>query len=165
MLTRPPVIAFIGLGANLGDAAATVREAAQAIALLPGTTLLALSSLYRSSPIDAPGPDFVNAVARVNTRLSPHELLSAMQHLESVHGRLRPYRNAPRTLDLDLLTYGNVQFEDAVLTIPHPRAHLRRFVVEPMAELEPDGAIPGQGSLTDLLHGLTGQALQRLPPG
>jgi 2-amino-4-hydroxy-6-hydroxymethyldihydropteridine diphosphokinase len=165
MLTRPPVIAFIGLGANLGDAAATVREAAQALARLPGTTLLALSSLYRSSPIDAPGPDFVNAVARLSTRLSPHELLSALQALESAHGRLRPYRNAPRTLDLDLLTYDHLQHEDAALTIPHPRAHLRRFVVEPMAELEPDGAIPGRGSLSDLLHGLTGQALQRLPSG
>ncbi len=162
---RPPVIAFIGLGANLGDAVATVREAAESIARLPHTTLLALSSLYRSSPIDAGGPDFVNAVARVSTQLGAHELLQAMQALEAEHGRQRPYRNAPRTLDLDLLCYGELQSSDAVLTLPHPRAHLRRFVLAPMIELAPDGLLPGRGPLAALLPAVADQKVMRLPAG
>lgn len=157
---RDPSIAFIGLGANLGDAAATVREAAQAIATIPRTRLLALSSLYRSSPIDAGGPDFVNAVAKVETTLSPMELLTALQSIEQYHGRQRPYRNAPRTLDLDILTYDDQRSDDPTLTLPHPRAHLRRFVVEPLAELWPEGELPGRGRLTALLQSVADQEVE-----
>jgi 2-amino-4-hydroxy-6-hydroxymethyldihydropteridine diphosphokinase len=162
---RAPVIAHIGLGANLGDASATVREAAAALFRLPHTTPLALSSLYRSSPVDAAGPDFINAVARVSTRLGAHELLQALQALEAAHGRRRPYRNAPRTLDLDLISYGDLQCSDAVLTLPHPRAHLRRFVLEPLAEVAPDGMLPGHGPLARLLQGVADQSVHRLPAG
>lgn len=162
MVARRPVIAFIGLGANLGDAVATVQHAAGSLASLPHTRRLAVSSLYRSRPVDASGPDFVNAVVRLSTGLGPHELLAALQALEAEHGRRRPYRNAPRTLDLDMLTYGDLQCDDPTLTLPHPRAHLRRFVIEPMAELEPDGALPGRGSLAMLLQGLGDQLVQRM---
>ncbi|HRM93720.1 MAG TPA: 2-amino-4-hydroxy-6-hydroxymethyldihydropteridine diphosphokinase, partial [Alicycliphilus sp.] len=101
--------AWIGLGANLGDARAALRSAVQAMATLPGTRLLRVSSLYRSAPVDAGGPDYLNAVAELDTTLAPLELLHALQRIEQAAGRERPYRNAPRTLDLDLLLYGTLR--------------------------------------------------------
>lgn len=133
----PAVHAWVGLGANLGDAAAALRQAVQALAHTPGIRLLRTSSLYRSAPVDAHGPDYLNAVAEIATTLSPHDLLAALQALEHAAGRERPYRNAPRTLDLDLLLYGTLRLDSAELTVPHPRMGERAFVLLPLAELAP----------------------------
>jgi 2-amino-4-hydroxy-6-hydroxymethyldihydropteridine diphosphokinase len=104
---------------------------------LPGTRLLRVSSLYRSAPVDAGGPDYLNAVAELDTTLAPLELLHALQRIEQAAGRERPYRNAPRTLDLDLLLYGTLRLDSAELTVPHPRMGERAFVLLPLAELAP----------------------------
>ncbi|MBI3349939.1 MAG: 2-amino-4-hydroxy-6-hydroxymethyldihydropteridine diphosphokinase [Burkholderiales bacterium] len=131
--------AYVGLGANLGaDLLATLTQAAQALAALPDTRLLALSSAWRSAPIDAGGPDFLNAVAALETGLPPLELLDALQAIEQAHGRERPYRNAPRTLDLDLLLYGGLVLDTPRLTLPHPRLAERAFVLRPLLEIAPD---------------------------
>ena len=128
---------FVGLGANLGDALGTVRAALAAIGRLPQTTLIAASSFYRSAPLDADGPDYVNAVAQLRSELAPPALLAQLQGIEQRFGRERPYRHAPRTLDLDLLCYGERASATATLTLPHPRMHLRAFVLAPLAELAP----------------------------
>jgi 2-amino-4-hydroxy-6-hydroxymethyldihydropteridine diphosphokinase len=132
---------FVGLGANLGDATATVRAALQALDEMPGTRCVARSSLYRSAPIDAQGADYINAVAQLQTELSPAALLEALQAIEARFGRERPYRNAPRTLDLDLLLYGQRRIVTPALTVPHPRMHERAFVLVPLAEIAPDLAL------------------------
>ena len=129
--------AWIGLGANLGDARATLRSAVQAMAALPGTRVLRVSSLYRSAPVDANGPDYLNAVVELDTTLAPLDLLHALQAIEQGAGRERPYRNAPRTLDLDLLLYHEQRLNGAQLTVPHPRMYERAFVLLPLAELAP----------------------------
>jgi 2-amino-4-hydroxy-6-hydroxymethyldihydropteridine diphosphokinase len=131
------VSAWIGLGANLGDARATLRSAVQAMAALPGTRVLRASSLYRSAPVDANGPDYLNAVVELDTTLAPLDLLHALQAIEQGAGRERPYRNAPRTLDLDLLLYHEQRLNGAELTVPHPRMYERAFVLLPLAELAP----------------------------
>ena len=133
-----PVIAHVGLGANLGPAAQGVALALQALDGLPGTHLLRGSSLYRSAPFEAGGPDFINAVAALQTRLNAPELLLALQGLENAAGRRRPYPNAPRTLDLDLLLYGDARIDSPLLTVPHPRLHERAFVLLPLAEIAPE---------------------------
>jgi 2-amino-4-hydroxy-6-hydroxymethyldihydropteridine diphosphokinase len=131
--------AYVGLGANLGaDLLATLAQAAQALAALPGTRLVALSSAWRSAPVDAGGPDFLNAVAALDTTLSPLELLDGLQTIEQAHGRERPYRNAPRTLDLDLLLYGDEVLDTPRLTLPHPRLGERAFVLRPLLEIAPE---------------------------
>ena len=132
---------FVGLGANLGDAVATVRAALQALDEMPGTRCVAHSALYRSAPIDAQGSDYVNAVAQLHTRLSPVALLLQLQTIEERFGRERPFRNAPRTLDLDLLLYGQRRIATLQLTVPHPRMHERAFVLVPLAEIAPDLAL------------------------
>ncbi|MED5618628.1 2-amino-4-hydroxy-6-hydroxymethyldihydropteridine diphosphokinase [Ideonella sp. BN130291] len=157
-----PHTAFVGLGANLGDPAATVRDAAAAIARVPGVEAMSLSSLYRSAPVDAGGPDFVNAVAQLRTGLSPQALLAALQAIEQQHGRQRPYRNAPRTLDLDLLLVDQIRIDTPELTLPHPRLHLRAFVLQPLAELAPGLVIPGQGPLALWLQRCADQPIERL---
>lgn len=130
--------AYVGLGANLGtDLLATLTQAASALAALPRTRLVALSSAWRSAPVDAGGPDFLNAVAALDTALSPIELLDALQAIEQAHGRERPYRNAPRTLDLDLLLHGDHVLDTARLTLPHPRLGERAFVLRPLLEIAP----------------------------
>jgi len=154
--------AYIGLGANLGDARATLDAACDALARLPGSTLSARSSWYRSAPIDARGPAFINGVAAVDTTLTPLELLDALQAIEQRHGRERPYRNAPRTLDLDLLLYGEQQLQSERLTVPHPRLHERAFVLQPLAELAPALQIPGRGPVHELLERVAGQDVERL---
>ena len=158
-----PERVFVGLGANLADAGATVRQALQALAALPGTRLVAASSLYRTAPVDANGPDFINAVAELSTALEPLPLLHALQAIELAHGRLRPYRNAPRTLDLDLLFHGQRVIDEPTLTVPHPRLHLRAFVLEPLAELAPELQHPRLGPLAALRAALPPQAIERLP--
>lgn len=134
--------AYIALGANLGDASATIKQAIQNLASLPKTELLRASPLYRTAPIEASGPDFINAVALVRTQLKPHELLTALQTQENEQGRRRPYRNAPRTLDLDIVCMfgpqGEVRMNDATLTLPHPRMLARAFVLVPLADIAPE---------------------------
>jgi 2-amino-4-hydroxy-6-hydroxymethyldihydropteridine diphosphokinase len=134
---RDPVIAYVGLGANLGDARRAVNEAIAAIARLPETSLTGQSSLYRTAPVDAGGPDYVNAVAEISTRLTAPELLAQLQRLEQAAGRKRPYVNAPRTLDLDLLLYGRASIDSPRLQVPHPRMNTRAFVLVPLAEIAP----------------------------
>lgn len=156
------VRAYIGLGANLGDPAQTLARAIDALKVLPQLTWVARSSLYRSAPVDAAGPDFLNAVAAVDTRLGAQALLQALLAIEARHGRARPYRNAPRTLDLDLLLYGDHVLDTPALTVPHPRLHLRAFVLEPLAELAPGLEIPRRGPLARWRAAATGQAVSRL---
>src|ERR1700712_4676719 len=154
--------AFIGLGANLGDARAALEAAVQALAALPDTALIACSSIWRSAPIDSSGPDYLNAVVRIETALSPQALLVALQRIELAHGRERPYRNAPRTLDLDLELYGDRNINEPDLIVPHPRLHERAFVLRPLAEIAPDVQIPGRGPLAKLLPGGAGAGNDRL---
>ena len=127
----------IGLGANLGDAQQTLSWAVQALAQLAQTQLLAVSSLYSTKPIDSSGPDYLNAVALVRTQQAPLAFLQALQALELQAGRERPYRNAPRTLDLDIELWGEWRSEDPVLIVPHPRMWERAFVLVPLAEIAP----------------------------
>ena len=162
---------FIGLGANLGDARATLRDALNALQALAAPGSFRASSTYGSAPVDSSGPDYVNAVARLRTALSPHALLDALQAIEQRFGRERPYRNAPRTLDLDVLLFGvegdagGAVIEDDRLVVPHPRAAQRSFVLAPLAELWPGGEIPGAGRVADLLAAARrdpGQRVERL---
>jgi len=134
---RKPVVAYIGLGANLGDSRLAVLMAMDAIADLDGLALMRMSSLYGSAPVDAGGADYVNAVVEVQTVLKPLLLLTALQSLEARAGRLRSYRNAPRALDLDLLLYGEKCVKKPALVVPHPRMWERAFVLRPLAELAP----------------------------
>ncbi|MGE0330080.1 MAG: 2-amino-4-hydroxy-6-hydroxymethyldihydropteridine diphosphokinase [Ramlibacter sp.] len=136
-MTREPVPAWVALGANLGDAPQTVRDAVTAIGQLPGTTVEKQSSLYRTAPVDSSGPDYINAVVEIVTALPAPELLAALQAIEQAAGRERPYRNAPRTLDLDVLLFGGGSISSPALTIPHPRMHERAFVLVPLAEIAP----------------------------
>ncbi len=131
-------MACVALGANLGDAVATVQQALRDVACLPDTQLFKASSLYRSAPYEAQGPDFINAVALLHTQLSPLALLHALQALELASGRERPFKNAPRTLDLDIVFYGDVELATHELTLPHPRWHERAFVLQPLAEIWPE---------------------------
>jgi 2-amino-4-hydroxy-6-hydroxymethyldihydropteridine diphosphokinase len=158
-----PVAAYIGIGANLGDARANVEDALARLAALPGARLAAASSLYRTAPIDSSGDDYVNAVALLDTTLAPHALLRALQSIEQAHGRKRPYHNAPRTLDLDLLLYGEEVIGDApTLLVPHPRLHERAFVLMPLAEIAPSLVIPDRGAVAGLLAGVADQAIERM---
>lgn len=163
--TAPPghgQAAYVGIGANLGDALATLAAAGQALAALPHSRLIALSSVYRSAPVDAAGPDFFNAVALLHTRLLPHALLAELQGIELAFGRERPYHHAPRSLDLDILLLGDEVMRSADLTLPHPRLHLRAFVLLPVLELNPDLAPPGLGPLALYLPATDDQTIARL---
>ena len=135
---REPVIAYVGLGANLGDPAAAVRSAIERLAQVPHTRVVRASSLHPTKPHKASGPDFVNAVAQIETRLDAMQLLARLQAIENEFGRERPYRNAPRTLDLDLLLYGSGRIESPALTVPHPRMWEREFVLMPLREIAPE---------------------------
>jgi 2-amino-4-hydroxy-6-hydroxymethyldihydropteridine diphosphokinase len=159
----PPERVFVGLGANLGDAAHTLRLAIAAMARLPTTHIVAESFAYRSAPIGASGPDYTNAVVEIRTDLQPAALLQALHDIEAEHGRQRPYRNAPRTLDLDLLLYGQRVSDDPALTLPHPRLHQRAFVLQPLLDIAPTLAHPGLGPLADWLPGVADQPLRKVP--
>ena len=139
---REPVSAWVALGANLGDARHAVLDALQSLSRLPQTRLIARSRLYRTAPHEAHGPDFVNAVASLETSLTAPQLLQALLALEAGAGRARPYPNAPRTLDLDLLLYGQARIQSPKLTVPHPRMWDRAFVLYPLAEVAPDRVSP-----------------------
>jgi len=158
------VQACVGLGANLGDAHATLHAALDALRALPHSELGAVSSIWRTAPIDSSGPDYLNAVALLQTQLAPQALLAELQRIERAHGRERPYRNAPRTLDLDLLLYGDETIATATLQVPHPRLHERAFVLRPLAEVAPALVVPGRGRVAELIAAVADQRVDRLPP-
>ena len=151
--------AWIGLGANLGDARLALQKAVQSIAALPQTRVLRVSSLYGSAPVDATGPDYLNAIAEISTSLPPLALLDGLQTIELDAGRERPYRNAPRTLDLDIVRFGDLVMNTERLTLPHPRWNERAFVLLPMAELLGEQVM---AALTDRQKALVaGQRIER----
>ena len=155
--------AYIALGANLDDPVAQVKAGFAALAALPDTTLTAQSSLYRTTPVGyAHQPDFINAVAAVETSLAPRELLDAILAVETQHGRVREFVNAPRTLDLDILLYDADEVRETGLTIPHPRMHERAFVLAPLAEIAPHCVIPGRGVVRELLQAVDRSGVTRL---
>ena len=156
------VSAFIGLGANLGDARATVEAALQELGALPGTRLAEQSSLFRSAPVDAGGDDYVNAVARIETTLPAAELMAALMEIERSHGRERSGHNTPRTLDLDLLLYGRKKIATDTLTVPHPRMTQRAFVLIPLLQIAPLIDIPGMGPAHGFVPEVAGQAISVL---
>jgi 2-amino-4-hydroxy-6-hydroxymethyldihydropteridine diphosphokinase len=156
-------IAYIGLGSNLEDPLDQLRRAFADIDKLPDTRMVARSSLYRSAPIGLlDQPDFVNAVAKIETALTPQALLQALLHIEHQHGRERTIRNAPRTLDLDVLLYDDMHLNEPGLTIPHPQMHLRAFVLRPLLEIAPDCMIPGIGAVAMAARQCNDQQVERL---
>jgi len=157
------VSAFVGLGANLDDPREQVRRAFGELAQLPKSELVAKSSLWRSAPVGyANQPEFVNAVAKLETGLSADDLLAELQKVEAAHGRERSFPNAPRTLDLDLLLYGDEVRDSPRLKLPHPRMHERAFVLRPLVEISPDAVIPGRGNAQSNLHALKDQPCERI---
>jgi 2-amino-4-hydroxy-6-hydroxymethyldihydropteridine diphosphokinase len=161
-MTERQIFACIGLGSNLGDAAGNVRNALLALATLPATRVTEQSSLFRTAPVDAVGDDYINAVARVCTSLSAEELLQALLGLEQEYGRERPYFNAPRTLDLDLLLYGDQIIASPTLTVPHPRMTTRAFVLIPLLQIDPFIHIPGKGAAHAFVPDVAAQAIQKI---
>ena len=153
---RAPVTAYIALGGNLGDPGVTLVQAMDDLAAIIGVTLIRRSSLYRTAPVGSSGPDYVNAVVEILTILTAPALLTQLQQLEQMAGRKRPYRNAPRTLDLDVLTYGDACVDSAALIIPHPRMTERAFVLLPLAEIAP------RRVRADQLLAVSGQTITRL---
>ena len=157
------VMAYVGLGANLEDPVAQVTAGMAALAVLPRTRLVAQSSLYRTAPVGyAAQLDFINAVAAVKTALGARELLDALLATEQHHGRVRTFPNAPRTLDMDVLLYGDAQMHEDGLTIPHPRMHERAFVLVPLAEIAPRCVISGRGAVSELLRGIDVSGVVRI---
>jgi 2-amino-4-hydroxy-6-hydroxymethyldihydropteridine diphosphokinase len=157
-MVRDEMLAYIGVGANLGEAIGTVTLAMAQIGQLPLTRQVAKSSLYRSAPVDATGPDFINAVLAIKTGLNAYELLTHLQQIELDCGRERPYRNAPRTLDLDLLLFGQARIVSPSLQVPHPRIFERAFVLQPLNEIAPELVSAGQ------LQAVANQLISRLQP-
>ena len=156
-------IAYVGIGSNLGEPETQVRKAIDELDRMPHTRLVKKSSLYRSAPVGhAEQPDFVNAVAQLETGLPAERLLAELQEIEARHGRRRSFANAPRTLDLDLLLFGNANLRSPDLTIPHPRMHERAFVLKPLTEISPTVAIPGLGSAKALLDSCKDQETERI---
>ena len=156
------MIAYIGIGANLGDASANVDDALARLARLEGCALLAASSKYRTAPIDSSGADYINAVACIDTTLDAPALLDELHGIELAHGRERPYRNAPRTLDLDILLYGDLTIDLPSLHVPHPRMLQRAFVLLPLLEIAPHIEVPGHGPASAFVSGVAGQAIARM---
>ena len=162
MNAASPVRAFVGVGANLGDARTQVLAGIAALRGLAGVELVACSSLYASAPQDAPGPDYVNAVASLDTTLPAEVLLRGLHRIEAQHGRVRSTVNAPRTLDLDLLLYGEQRSDDPALLLPHPRLHRRAFVLQPLLEIAPQLQVKGLGALSSWLPLTSDQPVRRL---
>ena len=155
-MARELVNVYAGLGANLGQARLSLDSAILALGKLPETLLVGCSSFYQSAPFQADGPDYINAVVHLQTRLNAIELLRAFQRLEDLAGRERPYRNAPRTLDIDLLLFGDGNIQSSALQVPHPRMRERAFVLLPLSELAP-GLVT-----TDELRKVQAQVVNRL---
>jgi len=154
--------AFIGLGSNLEDPRSQLQRAFAELDGLADTRLIVRSSLYRSAPLGYPDqPEFVNAVAKIATALTPQALLQALLQIEREHGRERTFCNAPRTLDLDVLLYDDMQLHEHGLTIPHPQMHLRAFVLQPLLEIAPDTCIPGIGQAQQALRNCHDQTLEK----
>jgi dihydropteroate synthase len=157
------VRAVLAIGANLGDRLGTLRAAVAALGRVPGTTVLAVSPVYETDPVGGPDqPAYLNAVLTVRTTLRPRELLRAVNGVEAAFGRVREVRFGPRTLDIDIIGYGDQTSDDPVLTLPHPRARERAFVLVPWLDLDPDAALPG-GRVADLLPGLDVRGVRRRP--
>jgi 2-amino-4-hydroxy-6-hydroxymethyldihydropteridine diphosphokinase len=150
------VSAFIAIGANLGNAQAAVLQAMQDLGTLADTVLVRRSALYRTAPVDSSGPDYINAVVEISTGLSAPDLLVQLQRLETDAARTRPYRNAPRTLDLDMLLYDEEVINTASLVVPHPRMMQRAFVLVPLAEIAPQRVSAAQ------LQAVHGQGIARI---
>ena len=159
---RPTSTAYVGIGANLGDAQASMLQAFDALAALPGTRVTQRSSLFHTAPVDADGDDYLNAVACIETTLAPAALLEALLDIERQHGRLRTFRNAPRPLDLDILLYGQQCLDTPALTIPHPRLTQRAFALIPLLQLAPMITIPGQGPAHAFAPGVAGQRIRKM---
>lgn len=156
------VVAYVGIGSNLGEPAARVHAAFAALDALTLTRVVKRSSLYRSEPLGYRNqPDFVNAVAEIETGNDARTLLSGLHALEEQAGRKRSFANAPRTLDLDLLLYGHERIAEAGLVVPHPRMHERAFVLMPLLEIAPEAIIPGVGAARACLERIAGQAVQK----
>jgi len=156
------VSAFVGIGSNLGDARGHVQHALEQLAMLDKTTLTATSSLFRTAPLDADGDDYINAVVRLDTALTADELLQKLLALENAAGRERPYLNAPRTLDLDLLLYGQQNISSDSLVVPHPRMLQRAFVLIPLLQIDPFITIPGLGPAHKFVTDIAGQKIQKI---
>lgn len=161
--------AWIGLGANLGDAAAAFVQALGRLDALADTDVIRCSSLYRTAPVDAGGPDYRNAAAELATRRAPQALLDALLEVERALGRERPYRNAPRRIDLDFLLGMNddgtpIRIDTPTLRLPHPRLHERGFALAPLAELDASLDVPGHGNVAALLRACAGQRVEREAP-
>ncbi len=157
-----PERATIGLGGNVGDVQAAIAAAIDAIAALPGVSMVARSSLWRSAPVDADGGDYLNAVIAVTTTLEPQLLLQHLHRIEAEAGRSRPYRHAPRTLDLDLLMVGQRCSCTPALQLPHPRLHARAFVLLPLLEIDPAAIHPRLGRLDAFVAGVADQRVSRV---
>ena len=157
------VTAFIALGSNLDDPEQQIRNGIRELAALPETRLVSSSALYRSAPVGyRDQPDFVNAVACIETKLKPRALLDRLLAIERCHGRMRGFPNAPRTLDLDIALYADLTLREPGLTIPHPRMHERAFVIVPLAEIAPEASIPGRGSVADVLRNVDAAGVVKL---
>ena len=162
MTIAATVIAYIGLGANLGEPRRQLQAAFEELMNLPGSKSVLASSVYRSAPLGyADQPDFLNAVVRLDTALSPEDLLGQLQEIEKRHGRERPFAGAPRTLDLDLLLYGDESIASPRLTVPHPRMHERAFVLQPLLELDSAITVPGKGLAATLLSACGTQKIEK----
>jgi len=156
-------VACVALGANIGEPLRQIGAGFTALAALPGTKFVAKSSLYRSAPVGyADQPDFINAVAMLATTLTPHALLDALLAIERAHGRVRDFPNAPRTLDLDIVLYGDVVLQEPGLTIPHARMLERAFVMVPLAEIAPHAVVPGHGRVSDLASRVDARSVAQL---
>jgi 2-amino-4-hydroxy-6-hydroxymethyldihydropteridine diphosphokinase len=155
--------AFVGLGANIGEPRRQLQDALQELGDLPKTRVTAKSGIYRSAPVGhLEQPEFLNAVAELDTALAPEPLLAGLQEIENRHGRERSFANAPRTLDLDLLLYGDRTLNTPGLTLPHPSMHERAFVLRPLLELDPEISIPGKGKAGTLLSACGSQKIERI---
>ena len=156
-------VAYVGIGSNLDEPRSHVQLAFEDLDRIPGTGVLKRSSLYRSDPLGyADQPDFVNAVAEIQTSLPASRLLAELKEIEARHGRRRSFKNAPRTLDLDILLYGELTMSLAHLTLPHPRMHERAFVLKPLYEVAPHASIPGVGTVKDCLEKTSEQKAERI---
>ncbi len=159
----PPATVFIALGSNLADPAAQIRSALRDLGKLPGTRLVRSSSLYCNPPAGGLAqPEYVNAVARIETGFGPRPLLDRLLEIERAHGRVRDYPNAPRTLDLDIVLYGDRVVQEPGLAIPHPRMLERAFVLVPLAEIAPEAQVPGHGRVADLAARIDSSAMTKL---
>lgn len=163
-MSARPVSAYIAFGANLGEPRAALANALELLAALPDTRVVSHSSCYRSAPMGVTGqqPDYINAVVAIETALAPRPLLEALLAIEARGGRTRESHRAPRTMDLDLLMHGDTVVDEPGLILPHPRMHLRAFVLQPLIEIAPDLVIPGIGAVSSLLPAVAGQAISRL---